>query len=116
MPEWAGRGDLIEQRNETLSLGLRAEHRTQRCELADWLAASIAIGLAGRADVISQAQSLLTAPQNETWDERVDASITGADVGLWVDLDVQITEYVRLRGGMRGDVLFYDVDDRLGYF
>lgn len=116
MPEWAGRGDLIEQRNETISIGLRAEHRSERYELAEWLHGSVAIGLAGRADVISQAQALLEAPQNETWDERVDASITGADVGAWIDLDFEITEHVRLRGGVRGDALFYDVDDRLGNF
>src|SRR5690606_33528847 len=52
----------------------------------------------------------------ETWDERADAAITGADVGAWLDLDLRITDYVRLRGGVRGDALFYDVDDRLGNF
>jgi iron complex outermembrane receptor protein len=116
MPEWTGRGDLIEQRNQTFSVGLRAEHETERHELAEWLHSSITIGLAGRVDSISQAQTLLAAQQNETWDERVDASIIGADVGAWLDLDLQITEHVRLRGGLRGDALFYDIDDRLGNF
>jgi iron complex outermembrane receptor protein len=116
MPEWVGRGDLIEQRNETISVGLRASHQSELYELADWLRGSVEVGLAGRADVIEQAQSLLAAPQNETWDQRVDASITGADIGAWLDLDFQITDYVRLRGGVRGDALFYDVDDRLGNF
>jgi outer membrane receptor protein involved in Fe transport len=116
MPEWVGRGDLIEQRNETVSVGLRGVHRTGLYELADWLRGFVEIGLAGRVDAIEQRQGLLAAPQNETWDQRVDASITGADVGGWVDLDWQITDYVRVRGGLRGDALFYDVDDRLGNF
>jgi TonB family protein len=116
MPEWMGRGDLIEQRNETVGLGLRASHRTEQYVLFDWLRTSIELGLAGRVDVIEQQQNLLAPPQNETWDQRVDASINGADVGAYVDLDVRITDYVRVRGGARGNVLFYDVDDRLGNF
>lgn len=116
MPEWVGRGDLIEQRNETISLGARAVHHSEHARLFDWLTAAIDVGLAGRADIIEQQQNLLQAPQNETWDERVDASITGADVGAWVDLDLHVTDYVRVRGGVRGDALFYDVDDRLGNF
>ncbi len=116
MPEWVGRGDLIEQRNETLSLGLRALHRTETAHLFDWLHGSIELGLATRGDVIEQRQNLLAPPQNETWDQRVDASITGADVGAWADLDLRITDYVRVRGGLRGDALYYDVDDRLGNF
>lgn len=116
MPEWVGRGDLIEQRNETISVGLRALHRTETVSIFDWLRGSIELGLASRADVIEQRQNLLSPPQNETWDQRVDASITGADVGAWADLDVAITEYVRVRGGLRADALYYDVDDRLGNF
>ncbi len=116
MPEWSGRGDLIEQQNETFSLGFSARHRSAHARLFDWLRGSIAVGLAARADMIEQRQALLAAPQNETWDERVDASITGADVGAWLDLDVHVTDYVRVRGGVRGDLLFYDVDDRLGNF
>lgn len=115
-PAWVGRGDLIEQRNETIGLGLRGAYRSEEAPLFDWLKASIEVGVAGRADVIEQAQYLLAVPENETWDERVDASITGADVGAWLDLDLRITDYVRLRGGVRGDALFYDVDDRLGNF
>lgn len=116
MPAWVGRGDLIEQRNETIGLGLRAAHRTEEAELFDWLKASVEVGLSGRADVIEQAQTLVAVPENQTWDERVDAGITGADVGGWIDLNVGITDYVRLRGGVRADALFYDVDDRLGNF
>lgn len=114
VPAWVGRGDLIEQRNETIGIGLRAAHRTEEGQLFDWLKASIELGFAGRADLIEQGQYLVAVPENETWDERVDAGITGADVGGWVDVDLRITDYVRLRGGGRADVLFYDVDDRLG--
>jgi hypothetical protein len=116
MPEWVGRGDLIEQRNETTSIGLNAMHRTENVALFDWLHGSLELGLASRGDFIEQRQNLLSPPQNQTWDQRIDASITGADVGGWADLDLQITDYVRLRGGVRANALYYDVDDRLGNF
>jgi iron complex outermembrane receptor protein len=115
-PDWVGRGDLIEQRNEVLELGLRARHRSELLRPFDWARGFVEVGLAARVDVIGQAQSLLAAPQNETWDRRVDADIRGVDVGGYVDLDWRITDFVNVRGGARADVLFYDVDDRLGNF
>ena len=56
------------------------------------------------------------APQNETWDRRVDATVNASDVGAHADVDAQLGAHVHLRGGMRADVLHYDVDDRLGNF
>ena len=116
MPAWVGRGDLIEQRNEAISFGLRGVHRTSLFEPWPWLHGFVEAGLAARFDLIEQAQNLLQAPQNETWDRRVDASVRGVDAGAWLDLDWHVTDYVRIRGGLRGDVLFYDIDDRLGNF
>lgn len=114
MPEWVGRGDLIEQRNRTVSVGLRGEHRTRVHRLSDWFYGFIELGLWSRVDAIEQQQNLLQTPQNETWDNRIDASITGADVGAWIDLDWHVTDHLRVRGGARGDALYYGVDDRLG--
>jgi iron complex outermembrane recepter protein len=114
--DWVGRGDLIEQRNELMGLGLRARYRTERWEPWTWLRAFAEAGLQSRVDSIGQSQSLLDAGQNETWDVRADATVRAVDVGAYFDLDLHITDYVRLRGGARADVLFYDVDDRLGNF
>lgn len=115
-PDWVGRGDLIEQRNEVLALGLRGRYRSQLFAPWEWLRGFVEVGLQSRVDVIGQAQRLLEAPQNETWDVRVDADVRAVDVGGYVDLDFCVTDYVHLRGGARADVLFYDVDDRLGNF
>ena len=71
------------------------------------------MGVSGRFDRIEQAQNLLLAPQNTTWDRRIDASITGLDIGGYLDLDVTLIERVHLRGGVRADLLNYQVDDRL---
>ncbi len=115
-PSWRGRGDLIEQRNAVVSVGLRGRWRSERWEPFDWASAFFEIGATGRLDLTSQQQNLLDAVNNQTWDRRVDADIRGGDVGGYVDVDLHLTEYVRVRGGARADVLLFDVDDRLGNF
>ncbi|UJR85306.1 TonB-dependent receptor domain-containing protein [Sandaracinus amylolyticus] len=115
-PEWVGRGDLIEQRNEVLALGLRGRYRSPLYQPFEWARGFVEVGLTGRIDSIGQQQNLIEAPQNQTWDRRVDADVRALDVGGYFDLDWCISDYVHLRGGARADVLFYDVDDRLGNF
>ncbi len=112
----AGRGDLIEQRNRTLSAGLTARYRSRRFRPRTWAHGTLEVGADARMDDIEQSQNLIEAGRNETWDERVDANIRGMDIGLWGDLDWVLTKYAHARFGMRGDVLSYEVDDRLGNF
>ena len=112
-----GRGDLIEQQNRTFSLGLTGRYRTSPFRPASWAHGTVEVGADGRLDVIDQAQNLLDASvRNQTWDRRVDASIRGVDLGVWGDLDWTFTQYLRVRAGLRADVLSYDVEDRLGNF
>jgi iron complex outermembrane receptor protein len=112
-----GRGDLIEQQNRTFSLGLTGRHRAAPFRPAPRVHGTIEVGADGRLDVIDQAQNLLDASvRNQTWDRRVDASLRGVDLGVWGDLDGTFTQYLRVRAGLRADVLSYDVDDRLGNF
>jgi len=115
-PQWVGRGDLIEQYHQDLAGGARASHRTARIAPFSWLSAHFEGGTTLRVDIMEQQQNLVAAPQNETWDQRVDADIKGADIGLYLDADIRITRFLRLRGGPRVDVLYYDVDDKLGNF
>lgn len=116
MPEWVGRGDLIEEENHDIAAGGRFYHRTSRVEPWSWLGAQGELGLSFRTDLIEQAANLLEAPQNQTWDRRVDASVRGSDLGAYVDADLRLGRHVHLRGGARADVLYYDIDDRLGNF
>ncbi len=112
----AGRGDLIEQQNRTLSFGLSGHHRTAPYRPWSWLSARVELGIDGRFDIVEQSQNLLAIPRNEVWDMRVDAGIRGIDIGLYADIDAALTQYARLRIGARADVLTYDIDDRLGNF
>ncbi|MBK7827656.1 TonB-dependent receptor [Nannocystis sp.] len=116
MPAWVGRGDLIEQQNRDLGGGFRLSHRTGWWRPARWFAATLELGSSARIHRVRQAQNLLQAPSNETWDHRVDAEILATDVGLFADLELRFGKYVQLRGGARADVLHYDIDDHLGNF
>jgi iron complex outermembrane receptor protein len=115
-PEWAGKGDLVEQMNHDVALGASAKHSTTKARLSSWLDVSGELGLDTSLHDVDQAQNLLEAPQNETWDRRIDASLRTLDVGVFGDATLGLTRYVRLRLGARADLVSYDVDDRLGNF
>lgn len=110
----SGRGDLLEQENQTLSFGLKGRYRTARTTLSSFAKATVEVGLSGRVDSIDQAQNLIDASSNnQTWDKRLDASIRAADAGMFGDLNFDLTRFVTARVGLRGDLLAYSVDDRL---
>ncbi len=113
-PDWVGRGDLIEQTNRTTTFGFNARYRSSETGLGEHLKVQYELGLQSRLDLIDQAQNLLAAPSGETWDERIDASVRGVDLGLFADVTLDIASRAVLRVGVRSDALFYDVDDRLG--
>ncbi|MBO6934551.1 MAG: TonB-dependent receptor [Deltaproteobacteria bacterium] len=113
----AGRGDLIEQRNRTTTAGLKASYRSPRAAPWSWLEARVELGTETRLDWITQEQNLIDATvRNQTWDERVDADVFGTDIGLYGDVELTFAERAVLSVGARADVLFYEIDDRLGNF
>ncbi len=115
-PRWIGRGDLVQQSNEDFGLGGKLSYTTRRQRPLSWLGTQGEFGADVRFHSIEQAQGLLKAPANEIWDQRVDASIRNVDVGTFVDARASWKRYLTLRGGLRADLLVYDVDDRLGNF
>jgi iron complex outermembrane receptor protein len=115
-PTWVGRGDLIEQSNEDFGVGGAMSYRSARLVPRKDFVVQYELGSEVRTHRIAQAQNLLKAPQNETWDNRDDAELKTTDVGVFGDVLVSASKYVRLRGGARADLLFFDVDDKLGNF
>lgn len=112
-----GLGDLIEQTNRTLSLGLTGRYRTSPFHLSSWAHGTVEVGADGRLDSIEQTQNLLDATaHNQTWDTRVDAGVESVDLGVYGDLDWSLTKYFNFRLGLRADVLSYNIEDRLGNF
>ncbi|WP_437294854.1 TonB family protein [Sorangium sp. So ce426] len=115
-PEWVGRGDLVEQSNQDAAIGGGLAYRTPRIPIAPWLTGQVAVGAEVQTSGVDQAQNLLQPPQNETWDQRVDASIQVTGVGAHADALLELSRHARLRGGLRADLLVFDVDDRIGNF
>jgi iron complex outermembrane recepter protein len=117
LPNTTGRGDLIEQENTALSMGLTGRYRGPSLRPASWLHGTIEVGSDARIDDIQQTQNLLDASvHNQTWDERVDAGIRSSDIGLWGDLDFSFWNRMTVRAGGRVDALSFVVNDRLGNF
>lgn len=115
-PAWAGRGDLFEQQNLDRMLGFRTRYRTRELNPATWAQVFVELGASGRLNQIEQRQNLLEAPDNTTWDRRIDADISGVDVGAYLDLDLSFVQRVHLRGGIRTDLLNYRVADSLANY
>jgi TonB family protein len=105
-------GDLIEQLDRRFVIGGNARHRTHQFAPADWAKGTVELGLATRVDLIGQELNLVEAPQSRVYEERIDADIAQTDVGVWLDLDWDFTKYLNVTGGVRADVLFYNVTDR----
>jgi len=113
----SGRGELIEQRNSAFSMGLTGRYRTAPYDPVSFASGTVEVGVDGRFDVTEQAQNLLDASvRGQTWDERVDATVRGVDVGFWGDLDWSLWSWLRARAGVRADALSFDIGDRLGNF
>lgn len=115
-PTWVGRGDLIEQSNDDFGIGGGVSYRSGRLVPCKDVAVQYELGSEVRTHRIAQQQNLLQAPQNETWDQRDDAELKTTDIGAFADVLVSGSKYVRVRGGARADLLFFDVDDKLGNF
>lgn len=114
--DFSGRGDLIEQRNDSTSFGASFYRRSARVSPVEWARGNVEFGMRFRTDLIEQVQNMLAQPNNEIWDQRIDASIEGSDLGVYGDLDFALGQDWHLRGGARADVLYYDINDRLGNF
>jgi hypothetical protein len=107
-------GDLIEQRDRRFVVGGNARHRTSRYTPSEYAQGTVELGVSGRVDFINpQEQHLIDGSTNQTTEEIVDANIVQGDIGIWVDLDWDFSDYFNVKGGVRADVLFFDVEDRI---
>lgn len=113
-PSVPGDGDRIDQKNGDFGAGLRAYHRSSRFSPATWLDGHAEVGAAFAGHRIEQSANLVRAPGDAVWDRRLDAAVWQGDLGIYGDVDLRLSPYLRLRGGVRADVLGFDVEDRFG--
>lgn len=114
-PDDSPPGDLIEQQNQVMSMGLKGRYRTAPYRPVSWAKGTMELGIASRLDVIDQSQTLLDAAHgNQAWETRNDADMRILDLGAWGDVDWQLGRFLSVRGGLRADALYYDIHDHLG--
>lgn len=106
-----GKADLYDERNEDTTVGATSFYRSARRTLAG-IDARAEVGASLRRDGVTQADGLLYAAGDATWQSLIDASIAQSTLGGYVDADLGWGP-VRLRGGGRADVVSQVVDDRL---
>lgn len=112
-PDWTDRGDLFDQTNDDLGVGGSVSYRSRRHKPLSWLGLQYELGGEARTHAIDQAANLIQAPDSQVWDRRVDARVKITDIGLYADGLLAFSNHVRVRGGVRGDFLLFDVEDRL---
>lgn len=112
-PDWTDRGDLFDQTNDDLGLGGSVSYRSRRHKPLSWLGLQYELGGEARTHTIGQAASLVQTPDAQIWDRRVDAGVKLTDIGMYADGLLAFSNHVRVRGGLRGDFLLFDVEDRL---
>ena len=103
------RGDRIEQEQGTLVLGGTAEHRTR---LIDGLL-DVGFGVSVRHDEIEQSQARLRSANSEPYLDEADNKLGVTDIGLYGDVNLQLTSWLQARGGLRVEALSYRIDERL---
>lgn len=103
-------GDLVEQANRALTLGLTASYRHR----LRWFSKSDALeaGVYARTDAIEQSQRRLAGADGAVTRTEVDASLRATNVAGYLDASLRVLPRLTLRGGLRIDGLFFATEDR----
>jgi hypothetical protein len=110
------RGDLIDMHNQAFTVGAKGSGRIHFNIFNQ--PQDIEIGYFARGDYVSSTQSRLTATGQLPWgtndvaykqETNLDSWL--GDIGLYADLNLHFTRWLVLRGGLRGDIFTYDIDN-----
>jgi len=110
-----GLGDLWETTNVETAAGVTSRFHAAPWHLGSWLEAGAEPGVYVRVGHTGQTKSLLDPQTSQAWDRRLDDGVDALDAGAYLDLDLRFWKRARLSGGLRADLLYASVDDRLGY-
>lgn len=105
------RGDRYEQRHDATTVGLTASHRVGFTLFGR--AQAWEVGLSARHDDVLSTMARLRSDGGGAYLNVVNADILATDIALYGDLELRPLPRVTLRGGVRADMLWYDLDDHL---
>ncbi len=107
----AQRGDLIDLDTTMSTLGARGSART-KAELLG-VPQELEVGYAARLDEVTGTQQRDRAGTLVPYARELDSQATIGNVGMFADASVKPgLDWITVRGGVRGDVFTYDVNDR----
>lgn len=104
-------GDLTEQVQAAWTIGGRGAYRKPFTVLG--FEQLFEAGVEFRHDIIDQEQSRLHHVDGHPYRSEIRAGYGITDIALFVDLDVHLLGWLRIRGGVRADALTYAIHDRL---
>lgn len=103
------RGDLLDRDTGTFTVGARGAARWRKRLLSRLQ--ELEIGYFGRFDAARGVQTRLLAGSNTPYARDYDLDSKLTDVGAYADLNLSPVWWLTLRGGVRGELLTYDVLD-----
>jgi iron complex outermembrane receptor protein len=110
-----GLGDLWETTNVETAAGVTSRFHAAPVRVGSWLEVGAEPGVYARVGHTGQTKSLLDPKTLQAWDRRLDDGVDSLDAGAYLDLDLRFWKRARLSGGVRADLLYASIDDRLGY-
>ncbi len=103
------RGDLIDMHNTAWTFGAKGSARLTGEVLAQ--PQEIEIGYFARGDVVSSMQQRIEAATGHPYHTDADLDSTLGDIGLYADANLRVIRWLSLRGGVRGDLFTFDVNN-----
>jgi len=103
------RGDLFDRSTSTFSMGAKGSARW-RARLFE-RNQDLEVGYFGRFDVVRGTQLRILANSNTPYGRDLDLESKLGDIGLFADVNFSPLWWLTVRGGVRGEVLTYDVLD-----
>ncbi len=104
------RGDLIDRQSDSITFGARGYGRLKRTWRAH--AQEIEAGYFARVDSTQAEQQRLLGPDtNVPYKKEYDLSSRLADIGLYLDVNVSPLKWLTFRGGLRAELLSFNVQN-----
>jgi len=103
------RGDLLDLNNVAKTAGLRGSARLR--ELVGEKPQELEIGYYARGDFVSSTEQRIEASTGHPYHTDTNLDSTLGDVGLYADANLRLLRWLSVRGGARGDLFTYNVDD-----
>ena len=104
------RGDLIDLHNQALTVGAKGSARVAQPVLGQ--RQELEVGYFARGDFVSSMQQRIEAATGHPYHTDVDLDSTLGDFGLYADANLRFTRWLSVRGGVRGDLFTFDINNK----